>query len=108
MKHFSKTPLVLLLSLTIALAQTTPPQKPQQELDPDDVVRITTNLVQTDVIVVDSKDRVIPDLKLADFELYDNGKKQELKFLEFVSVDAGRRTEGTRGASEVPASALET
>ena len=102
MKYLSKTPLVLLLSLTIALSQTTQSQKPQ-EVGPDDVVRITTNLVQTDVIVVDSKDRVITDLTMADFELYDNGKKQELKFLEFVSVDSGRRTEGTRPASDVPA-----
>ena len=106
MKYLSKTPLVLLLSLTIALSQTTQSQKPQ-EVGPDDVVRITTNLVQTDVIVVDSKDRVITDLTMADFELYDNGKKQELKFLEFVSVDSGRRTEGTRPASDVPASAVE-
>ena len=109
MKYFSRTPLVLLLSLTLALAQTTQPQKPQ-EVTPDDVVRITTNLVQTDVVVVDSKDRVITDLSMADFELYDNGKKQELRFMEFVSVDAGRRTEGKRPGSDtdVPASAVET
>ena len=106
MKYLSRTPLVLLLSLTLALAQTTTPQKPQDEVSPDDVVRITTNLVQTDVIVVDSKDRVISDLTMADFELYDNGKKQELRFLEFVSVDSGRRTEGTR-PSDLPASAVE-
>ena len=107
MKYFCKPPLVLLLSITIALSQTTKPQKPQDEVGPDDVVRITTQLVQTDVIVVDNKDRVIPDLKMADFELYDNGKKQELKFLEFVSVDTGRRTEGSRPGSDVPASAVE-
>ncbi len=109
MKYFSKTPLVLLLSLTLALAQTSQPQKPQTEVGPDDVVRITTQLVQTGVVVVDSKDRIISDLTMADFELYDNGKKQELKFLEFVSVDTGdRRTEGKRPESEVPASAVET
>ena len=107
MKYFSKTPIVLLLSLTLALAQTTQPQKPQEEVAPDDVVRITTNLVQTDVVVVDSKDRIISDLTMADFELYDNGKKQELRFMEFVSVDAGRRTEGKRPGGDVPASAVE-
>jgi VWFA-related protein len=107
MKYFSRVSLLLLLSFTLALSQT-PPQKPQNEGTPDDVIRITTQLVQTDVVVVDGKDRVIPDLTLADFELYDNGKKQELKFLEFVSVDTGRRTEGKRSASEaVPDSAIE-
>ncbi len=108
MRYFSRTLLVLLLSFTFAFSQTSPVQKPNNELGQDDVIRITTQLVQTNVVVVDSKDRVVPDLSMADFELYDNGKKQELKFLEFVSVDTGRRTEGKRPASEaVPASAVE-
>jgi len=109
MRYFSRALLVLLLSFASAVSQTqTPPaQKPNNELDQDDVIRITTDLVQTNVVVVDSKDRVIPDLSMADFELYDNGKKQELKFLEFVSVDTGRRTEGKRPTSDVPASAIE-
>jgi VWFA-related protein len=106
MRHFSRALLVLLLAFTSAWSQTPQAQKPN-ELNQDDVVRITTELVQTNVVVVDSKDRVIPDLSMADFELYDNGKKQELKFLEFVSVDTGRRTEGKRPTSEVPASAVE-
>lgn len=105
MRFFSRTPLVLLLCSTLVLSQTSQSQKRQTEVGPDDVVRITTQLVQTDVVVVDGKDRVIPDLTLADFELYDNGKKQELKFLEFVSVDTGRRAEGKRPASDVPAAA---
>ena len=107
MNSFSRIPIVLLLSVTLALSQTSPPQKPQKELAPDDVIRITTELVQADVVVVDSKDRVIADLTMADFELYDNGKKQDLKFLEFVSVDTGRRTEGKRPGPDLPASAAE-
>ena len=108
MRFFSRTPLALLLCSALALSQTSQSQKPQTEVGSDDIVRITTQLVQTDVVVVDGKDRVIPDLTLADFELYDNGKKQELKFLEFVSVDTGRRAEGKRPAgADVPASAVE-
>src|SRR5215813_7880802 len=107
MGYFSRALLVLLLAFTPALSQTRQAQKPNTELNQDDVIRITTQLVQTNVVVVDSKDHVIPDLSMADFELYDNGKKQELKFLEFVSVDTGRRTEGKRPTSEVPASAVE-
>ena len=108
MKCFSKTPLVLFLAVTIALSQTSQPQKPQDEVGPNDVVRITTQLVQTNVVVVDGKDRVISDLSMADFELYDNGKKQELRFLEFVSLDSGRRTEGMRPITDAPPSAIET
>lgn len=107
MKFLSRIPAVLLLSVTLAWSQTSQPQKPQEEVGPDDVIRITTGLVQTDVVVVDSKDRVVKDLTLSDFELYDNGKKQDLKFLEFVSVAGERRREGTRPASDLPTSAIE-
>lgn len=72
------------------------PQKPSQENAPEDVIRITTALVQTDVVVTDKNDQVIPDLKLDDFELYENGKKQSIKFMEYVGVETGRRTEGNR------------
>jgi VWFA-related protein len=86
------------LSLSIALASVTSaqtPQKPQQEAAPEDVIRITINLVQTDLVVTDKNDQIIKDLKLEDFELYDNGKKQDIKFMEFVGVDTGKRVEGT-------------
>jgi len=98
---------VALLAVAV-LGQT--PQKTQKSRDDqqDDVIRITTSLVQTDIIVTDKNDQIIPDLKLEDFELYDNGKKQDLKFMEFVSIDSGRRTEGTlppgaRAATEAEA-----
>jgi VWFA-related protein len=83
-----------------AFSQTpTTPQKPPQEIAPEDIIRITTQLVQTDVVVTDKNDKIVKDLKLEDFELYDNGKKQELKFLEFVGVEGAdneRRSEGAR------------
>ena len=95
--------LAILLSACVlsagASAQTAAPgaQRPQQQADDEEVIRITSQLVQTDVVVTDRNDRVITDLKLDDFELYDNGKKQDLRFMEFVSVDSPtRRTEGVR------------
>ena len=95
-----------------ALAQTAAPQpqRPQQQpQQPEDeeVVRITANLVQTDVVVTDKDDRVVPDLKLSDFEVYENGKRQELKFMEYVGVEEGRRTEGARPADAPDASGVE-
>ena len=69
-------------------------QKPTEE-SPDDVVRITTALVQTDAVVTDKNDQIVSDLKLEDFELYDNGKRQEIKFLEFVGLNTAKRVEGT-------------
>ena len=75
---------VVLLVPTVA---TQTPQKPR-EATAEDVIRITTELVQTDVVVTDKDDQVVTDLKLEDFEVYDSGTKQELKFMELVSVEA--------------------
>ena len=103
--------LALLLSACLlsaaAAAQTSAPAqrtRPQQD-DEEEVVRITSNLVQTDVVVTDKNDRVVDDLKLSDFDVYENGKKQDLKFMEFVGVDTGRRTEGERPNSAPPEAA---
>src|SRR5205807_4374089 len=74
------------------------PQKPSQEVAPEDIVRITTSLVQTDVVVTDKNDQIVPDLKLEDFELLDNGKKQDIRFMEFVGTETPRRSEGERSA----------
>src|SRR4030095_1877200 len=89
--------LILTLLLTGVIAQT-PENKVQlkQEVSQDDVIRISTSLVQTDVVVTDKNEKIIPDLTLQDFEIYDNGKRQDVKFMEFVSVDMGRRSEGDR------------
>lgn len=108
-----KTSIAILLCsvLIISTASGQTPQKKQQEDRYDDVVRITTNLVQTDLVVTDKNDQIIKDLTLADFELYDNGKKQEIKFMEFVGVDTDKRVEGAppplpSGVAELPSSGL--
>jgi len=87
----------LLVAFLLPVAPGQTPQKTQKptEESPEDVVRITTSLVQTDVVVTDKNDQVVPDLKLEDFELSDNGKRQEIKFMEFVGVNTGKRVEGT-------------
>src|SRR5215213_7208638 len=85
-----KALLALLLSFCIllpALAQTKPvappqPQKPGD--DQDDVVKITTNLVQVDAVV--TKDgKVVTNLTADDFEIYEDGKKQAITSFAFIS-----------------------
>jgi VWFA-related protein len=101
-----KRTIALVLSVasvfSVAFSQTPTTQKP--DIAPEDIVRITTALVQTNVVVTDKNDHVIPDLKLGDFDVYENGKKQDIKFMEFVGTDTDRRTEGERPAS-LPAGA---
>src|SRR5207249_951057 len=65
-----------------ALAQKPAPTKPTQP--DDDVVRVNTELVQTDVTVLDKKGRVVAGLKPEQFELRVDSKPQSLNFFEEV------------------------
>jgi len=60
----------------------------------DDVVKISTNLIQIDLTVTDKDGKVIRDLKPGDFQIYQNGKKQTLSSFSFVSDS--RETEQRR------------
>lgn len=74
----------MLLIITNLLAQTNP-KLPVE----DDVVRITTELVQIDVVVLDKNKQPVSDLKIEDFQLEEKGRKQEIKFLEYISPETG-------------------
>src|SRR6266436_7696776 len=76
--------LLLLIGLCLGsatsdlLAQTSKPP-PQQ---PDDVIRINTELVQTDVMVFDKKGRFVDGLQREQFELNVDGKPQPISSFE--------------------------
>ncbi len=55
-------------------------RQPGQNSPPQDenVLRINTELVQIDVTVADKDGKLVRDLKREDFELYEDGKKQEI------------------------------
>ena len=74
---------LLLVSCIVlpTLAQKTP-QKP--DYTQDDVVRITTNLVQVDAVV--TKDgKAVTNLTADDFEIYEDGRKQAITSFAFIS-----------------------
>lgn len=54
--------------------------------DKDDVVRISTNLIQIDVTVTDKSGKIITDLKPEEFEIYENGEKQDISNFSFIST----------------------
>jgi VWFA-related protein len=58
----------------------------QQEPDQDEVVRISTNLVQIDAVVTDSKGRQITDLTADDFELKEDERPQKITNVSYVSI----------------------
>ena len=57
------------------------PPKNKDEVDPDDVVRISSNLVPIPVSVVDARGNALTNLKLEDFELHVDGQPRPLSDL---------------------------
>jgi len=82
-------------AVVIAQGQTAPAQKPaqqgvlapQQQTNPQ-VIRRSVDLVTTDVIVRDPKGEFISDLGKKDFEVYEDGVKQDI--VTFVLTHGGR------------------
>ncbi len=73
---------VLLFVTPLAIfAQTQPAEQD------DDVIRTRTAEVKLDVVVKDKKGRPVKDLKLSDFEVYEDGVKQKVQSFRFVSTE---------------------
>ena len=77
--------------LLVAQAQEKKPTQNQPPPETDDVVRVKTELVQTDVMVFDKKGRFVEGLQRDQFELYVDGKQKPISFFE--SVITGSRSE---------------
>lgn len=67
----------------------------------DDVVRVSTSLVQVDAVVLDKDGRVVTDLRPEDFRLVEDGKPRTITEFSFVST-AGATS--TPSESKSPAS----
>lgn len=83
----------------LAQQQTTPAATTQ---DRDEVVRISTELVQTDVTVFDKEGKFVEGLRPEDFELKVDGKPQQIAFFERVmagTVDEDAQLRAARGGS---------
>lgn len=73
---------ICLLALTLnTLGQTTP--RPQEQ---SEVLRVFTDLVQTDVMVFDKQGNFANGLRREDFELRIDGKVKPIEFFERISV----------------------
>jgi len=73
--------------------QPSPTPKPDQiQKTTDDVVRITTNLVQVDAVVTDSNERPVTDLKPEEIEISEDNRPQKITNFSYVKNEAGSRT----------------
>ena len=87
-----------------------PPQAPSQnssqqtqQQNQDAVVRISTQLVQVDAVVTDKKGNHIEDLTADDFEMFVDGKKQDLTHFRHVSLPTVKRELPPVKKSDTPA-----
>ena len=92
---------VLLLagsSPTAQTPQTPPPQKPQ-----DEVIRVYTELVQTDVMVMDKQGKFVDGLTKEDFELRIDGKPRPIEAFERITAGSNEEAQlaAARGATTI-------
>jgi len=92
--------LVCLLACPPGLMGQTPEQS--KRADKSEVLRVYTELVQTDVMVFDKQGKFVPGLKKEDFELRIDGKPKPIEFFEKVtagSVNEESQLAAARGSS---------
>jgi len=85
MNRFPQVFALIFLFSAAAFAQVAQPSATPTPSPDDDVVKITTSLIQVDVTVTDRGGKIIRDLKPEEIEIYENGKKQKISNFSFVS-----------------------
>lgn len=83
MKNLPLFVLILVLCLSPKIFSQTASPTPRND---EDVVKISTNLIQIDVTVTDKKGNVVTDLKPEDLEIYENGKLRNISNFSFVNL----------------------
>src|SRR5438132_1024927 len=64
----------------------TPAKRPQSE--DEDVVRITTNLVQVDAVVTDKSGKVVTDLRPEEVQIFEDRKQQRISHFSYIVTGA--------------------
>jgi VWFA-related protein len=92
------TLLIFFAVLAVSIGAQQPTQTPPRPAEDDDVVKISTNLIQVDVTVTDSKGRIVRDLRPEEFQVFENGKRQDISNFSFIAA-----TRETPAAAPTPA-----
>ena len=100
--------LSLAVSLCAQLAGAARAQDPAPARPPaaqDEVIKVNTNLLQTDVVVTDRQGRVVDDLKAEQFELQVDGQTRPISFFERVVSGSAEEETQRKAARGTPATA---
>jgi len=93
MKYRFPLALVLISVLVLtSLAQTPAPQSQQDE----EVVRITTKLVQVDAVVTDKNGKLVRDLKPEEVQIFEDGRPQKITNFSFYLAEREAPAEPAR------------
>src|SRR6202140_5265314 len=84
---------------TITPIATQHPLQPPQKVEQDDVVRITTNLVQVDAVITDKNGKVVTDLKSEKIKILEDGRPQKITNFSYNVIE----TNEASAPSEKPA-----
>jgi VWFA-related protein len=95
--RYTQTLAIILLATSLSAGQQpSPTPKPSTnrtgQQAGDDVVRITTNLVQVDAVVTDSKDQPVTDLQPQEIEIYEDNRPQKITHFSYVENKSQNRT----------------
>ena len=94
--------IIVIAVASAAYAQQTAPAAPQ---DPAEIIRIKTELVQAEVMVLDRQGRFVEGLSSDQFQVMFNGERRPLSFFEEVVTGSSReraQIASARGHKELP------
>jgi VWFA-related protein len=85
----------VLTLLTITFSTFAPVFAQQTPKADDDVVRISTKLVQLDAVVTDKNGNPATNLTAADFEVFQDGKPQQITSLSYINTELPEKSVAT-------------
>ena len=85
MKRFIFIIALLFLFAVSSFAQTPTATPPVEDID--ETIKISTNLIQLDVVVTDKDGNIVTDLKPEDFEVFENGERQDITYFSFININ---------------------
>jgi VWFA-related protein len=87
---------IVFLSVSFLFSFTVSAQKTQPTPNTDDdVVKITTDLVQVDAVVTDKDGNPAKNLTAADFEIFQDGKLQQITSLNYINTELPEKPDAT-------------
>jgi len=85
------------LCVLVVSAQSQEKKESKKTAD-DDLIKVTSNLVNLDVIVKDKKGKAITDLKPEDFTVFENGVPQKIEFFDSTLTSGSEAGQPTNAA----------